>query len=153
MCEPAPQCQADGDCDSGNCNDGFCHAGGVAGSEAAQDTPRHWLWLHLAGDLAIVSGHRLCALEGWNDNCRCYRDEQLLDAPGLDPPGWSELVGEQNARYQEPPIEATSIDTPATYSSTRVLGSYEFARSPAVRDTGRPSDKLGADARSSLSEL
>jgi hypothetical protein len=118
LCEPAAECESNSDCASGTCSGGYCEDEQESTEEGGTGKPRlNWIGLHIAGDIAILSGNNLCAKEGWDDNFRCYDTvtNQQLAASILDAPLWS-----------------TSVSTTAVYATTRVLLSYDRVVTPNI---------------------
>lgn len=121
-CAPAPRCKSGAECPAtGECVDGFClmekrpppsEAGFELEEKPEAPPPPYYLnrfGLHVGFDLAMVSGTKICAREGWEDGFRCYND------------------ADQTVRTNEEPQPDFSSDVSTTfvYSSTRLLLSYE----------------------------
>lgn len=71
-CETAPSCSTDTDCPVGSCEAGKCAVSGGAGA-ATGAGKKWWVGLHLAQDLALVSGSQVCDTATQNEqNFACY---------------------------------------------------------------------------------
>jgi hypothetical protein len=118
LCEPAPECESNSDCATGICSGGYCEDEQESTAEGGTGKPRlNWIGLHVAGDIAVISGKNICSSEGWDDNFRCYdtTNNQQLPASLLPAPVWS-----------------TSVSTTAVYATTRVLLSYDRVITPNI---------------------
>jgi hypothetical protein len=131
LCEPAPECKTDSDCQSEVCSDGYCEMEQASTDEGgATGLKLNWVGLHIGGDIGIVKGDRLCALQGWDQNFRCFRsDDSLVQAPSQERP----------ATTTEPavPYWSTSVGTTAVFASVRVLLSYDRVVMPNLTVGGR----------------
>lgn len=129
LCEPAPECAEDGDCESGVCAEGYCKMDEGGETGASTGYKKNWIGLHVAGDFAIVSGTDVCAMTGWNDGFRCFDpNDQMLYAPGREPPGSGATTGPSSV----PPFWVGDIATTAKYATTRILLSYDRAFTPNI---------------------
>lgn len=106
VCAQIPSCRLGSDCESGACTDGLCVI--PPEDEEADGGPRNRVGLHLAGDMAVISGTRMCAASGYAKNFRCFdEDGQPVDTENLSPDF------------------SSSVSNAVVYSSTRLLLSYE----------------------------
>jgi len=80
-CETAPSCTTDSDCPVGTCDGGKCAVAGGAGGEP-KSYKKWWLGLHVAQDIAFVSGTDVCLNENQEANgWACYWASTQADAP------------------------------------------------------------------------
>jgi hypothetical protein len=115
LCEPAPECSDDGECESGVCSEGYCKMD-EGGEDSSTGYKKNWIGLHIAGDIGIISGQRVCAQAGWQDDFRCYDSAgTLVYVPGLPEPIWT-----------------NDVSTTLSYATTRVLASYDRAFTPNI---------------------
>lgn len=80
-CETAPSCTTDSDCPVGTCESGKCAvAGGGGGGPTGYK--KWWFGLHIAQDVALVSGTDVCLDENQTaDNWACYWSSTQEEAP------------------------------------------------------------------------
>lgn len=132
ICEPAPPCKADSECPTGVCSEGYCQAEESPEEDEGDGAfKKNWIGLHLAVDVGIIKGDRLCALQGWDQNFRCYNDQnQLLMAPAYE-------SGPTSDNPDPYPYWSTSVGTTPVLASLRVLLSYDRAVMPNLTVGGR----------------
>jgi hypothetical protein len=115
LCEPAPECTDDGDCESGVCAEGYCKMD-EGGEDVSTGFKKNWIGLHIAGDVGVISGTKVCGRSGWQDDFRCYDPSgNLVYAPGMPDPIWT-----------------NDVSTAPAYATTRVLASYDRAITPNI---------------------
>ncbi|MBN1608988.1 MAG: hypothetical protein JW940_20340 [Polyangiaceae bacterium] len=118
VCVPAPRCTRGTDCPLGECLKGYCVMPETGEPFDEQKAPKkapprarlYWVGLHFAPDIAIVSGWRICAREGWNSGFRCYNDD-------------GDTI-RTNAGNQQPDFSSDLSTTPIL-AGPRVLASFE----------------------------
>ena len=120
-CESPPSCDLDADCPNGKCVGGKCS---FEDGEALAKGPfrQNFFGLHVAQDIAIVSGNDPCSLDGQeSQNFNCYY-ENTRDQPF---PGRVFNEGGQAASYD--PYPGVNIGTGTAVGTTRILLSYDRA--------------------------
>jgi hypothetical protein len=125
VCETAPSCSSDADCETGSCIDGKCAVGG--GDEPGPTGPfkRHWVGIHVAQDIAIIGGSDVCTPNAQaNENFACFYEGGEEPFAGLPFPG-------------------TGIQTGTVVATTRFLLSYDFAFSPNLTLGARAGYAIG----------
>lgn len=128
ICDQAPGCRADAECDSGFCNQGRCD---VHFAEPARrpDHPRHLVGLHFAADVGFMSGENVCTPD---DKHECYYAGTDRRYPPPLPVGIRAELGEPAGPYP-----GTGIDPGLALGTLRVLASYDYAVSPCLTLGGR----------------
>lgn len=119
-CESPPSCDLDSDCPDGKCVGGKCQ---FSDAEAFASGPfrRHHLGLHVAQDVAIVSGNDVCSIEQQEkQNFTCYY------AGTRDQPFPGRVNGTGGAQSWDP-FPGANIGSGTAIGTTRVLVSYDFA--------------------------
>jgi hypothetical protein len=80
-CETAPSCSTDSDCPVGSCESGKCAVAG-GGGDGPSGYKKWWIGLHVAQDVALVSGTDVCLDANQTaDNWACYWASTQEDAP------------------------------------------------------------------------
>jgi hypothetical protein len=111
VCETAPSCSTDSDCDTGSCVDGRC-AVGSGGDGPTGPFKRHWLGIHVAQDIAVIGGSDVCTQVAQNEqNFACFYE-------GTE------------THFINDPFPGTGIQTGTVVATTRFLLSYDFAFTP-----------------------
>jgi len=121
-CESPPSCDLDSDCPDGKCVGGKCQ---FSDSEALAKGPfrQNFFGLHVAQDIAIVSGNDVCSSSGQEDqNFSCYyagtRDQPF---PGRVRDLDANTVGTWD------PYPGANIGSGTAVGTTRILLSYDRA--------------------------
>jgi hypothetical protein len=108
-CESPPSCDLDADCPNGKCVGGKCEFEDSA-SMASGRFRRNWFGLHVAQDIALVSGTDVCSQEGQDSqNFTCY------------------YAGRTDQPYVDDPYPGVNIGSGTAIGTTRILVSYDRA--------------------------
>jgi hypothetical protein len=120
-CESPPSCDLDSDCPNGKCVGGKCTFDDEEGL-ASGPFRQNYFGLHIAQDIAIVSGTDVCSLEGQDSqNFNCYY-AKTRDQPF---PGRVRNEAGQDVSYD--PYPGVNIGSGTAVGTTRVLLSYDRA--------------------------
>jgi hypothetical protein len=111
------------------CQEGLADSD-LPGEVAPAPQLRHWIGLHVAGDLGFISGSNVCATS--NHDFDCFNAGTSTPYPPALPPGVAREPGELGDVYP-----GTGIGTGAAGGTWRVLISYDGALSERVSLGGR----------------
>jgi hypothetical protein len=108
-CESPPSCDLDSDCPNGRCAGGKCEFDDEE-AIATGTFRKNWFGLHIAQDIALVSGNDVCTQDGQeSQNFTCYY-EGRTDQPFVDDP-----------------YPGVNIGTGTAMGTVRILLSYDRA--------------------------
>ena len=119
-CESPPSCDLDSDCPDGKCVGGKCQ---FSDAEALATGPfrQNFFGLHVAQDIAIVSGNDVCKIEEQeSQNFTCYY------AGTRDQPFPGRVQGASSAQSWDP-YPGANIGSGTAIGTTRILLSYDRA--------------------------